>query len=255
MRRSRLAVLRGLVGLAAFLVVGEVVGRSGLVAPEFLPPSSVVLARLAEILGDPVFLADVVATALAWVISLGLALLIALPIGLVLGSVPGVRAATAALVEFLRPIPSVALIPLAVVLVGQGPTSKIALAVYAAVWPILFNTVYAVAEVDPLVRETATAFRVGRRRLLTEVVLPSIAPFVLTGLRLAAAIALILVVSTELLVGGGRGIGEFISQSGTGGGRMDLVLAAAVVAGLIGLAANAAFTAAGRRWLPWGAGA
>jgi NitT/TauT family transport system permease protein len=249
----RPAVARGMVGLVGFLVVGEVVGRSGLVAPEFLPPSSVVLARLAEILGDPVFLADVVATVLAWAISLGLALLIALPAGLVLGSVPGVRAATAAFVEFLRPIPSVALIPLAVVLVGQGPTSKIALAVYAAVWPILFNTVYAVAEVDPLVRETATAFRVGRRRLLTEVVLPSIAPFVLTGLRLAAAIALILVVSTELLVGGGRGIGEFISQSGTGGGRMDLVLAAAVLAGLIGVAANAAFTAAGRRWLPWGA--
>jgi NitT/TauT family transport system permease protein len=221
------------------------------VAPTLLPPSSVVLTRLVEIVGDRAFVADDVATVLVWAISLGLAVLIAVPAGLVLGSVPGIRAATQALVEFLRPIPSVALIPLAVVLIGQGPASKIALAVYAAVWPILFNTIYAVAEVDPLVRETAAAFRVGHRRILTDVVLPSVAPFVLTGVRLAAAVALILVVSTGLLVGGGRGIGEFIAQSGTGGGRMDLVLAATIVAGLIGLGANAGFTAVRRRWLGW----
>jgi NitT/TauT family transport system permease protein len=245
------AVLRGLIGLAVFLALGEVVGRLGLVSPELLPPTSAVLAGLVEIFGDPAFRADVVATVLAWLIGLGVAVGIAVPAGVLLGSVPGVRAGTRALVEFLRPIPSVALIPLAVVLIGQGPASKIALAVYAAVWPILFNTVHAVTEVDPLLRETAAAFRVGRRRTLARIVLPSMAPFVLTGVRLAAAVALILVVSTELLVGGGRGIGEYIAQSGTGGGRTDLVLAAAVVAGVLGLAANAALTAAGRRWLPW----
>ncbi|GLZ49017.1 nitrate ABC transporter permease [Actinomycetospora sp. NBRC 106375] len=250
-RRRTTVAVRGAVGLLAFLAVGEVVGRSGLVAPELLPPSSVVLARLAEIVGDPAFRADVVATVLAWVISLGLALAIALPAGLLLGSVPGVRIATRALVEFLRPIPSVALIPLAVVLIGQGPGSKIALAVYAAVWPIMFNTIYAVADVDPVLRETAAAFRVGRGRFVARVLLPAVAPFVLTGVRLAAAIALILLVSTELLVGGARGIGEFITQAGSGGGRMDLVLAATVVAGLVGLGANALCTAVQRRWLSW----
>lgn len=246
--------VRGLVGLGVFLALGEVVGRVGLVPPELLPPTSTVLAGLAEILGDPAFRADVVATVLAWLIGLGIAAGIAVPVGILLGSVPGIRAGTRALVEFLRPIPSVALIPLAVVLIGQGPASKIALAVYAAVWPILFNTVHAVTEVDPLLRETAAAFRVGRRRALLRIVLPSTAPFVLTGIRLAAAVALILIVSTELLVGGGRGIGEYIAQSGTGGGRMDLVLAAAIVAGVLGVAANAALTAVGRRWLPWSAG-
>ncbi len=250
--RAGTATVRGVIGLVGFLVVGEVVGRSGLTRPEFLPPSSTVLARLVGLLADGSFLADVVATVLAWAISLAVALAIALPVGLLLGSVPVVRTATRALVEFLRPIPSVALIPLAVVLIGQGPGSKIALAVYAAVWPILFNTIYAISEVDPLLRETATAFGVGRGRILVEVVLPSIAPFVLTGVRLAAAIALILVVSTELLVGGARGIGEFIAQAGSGGGRMDLVLAATIVAGLVGLVANAAFEAVDRRWLRWG---
>ena len=243
---------RGAAGLVAFLLLGELVGRSGLARPEFLPPSSTVLARLVDLSADRSFLADVVATVLAWAISVAVALAIAIPAGLLLGSVPGVRAATRALVEFLRPIPSVALIPLAVVLIGQGPGTKIALAAYAAVWPILFNTIYAVTEVDPLLRETATAFRVRRRRVLREVVLPSIAPFVVTGVRLAAAVALILVVSTELLVGGARGIGEFISQAGSGGGRMDLVLAATVVAGLVGLVANATLEAVERRWLRWG---
>ncbi|WP_223199553.1 ABC transporter permease [Solihabitans fulvus] len=247
------AFTRGTAGLVGFLALGEVATRSGLVPRASLPPPSVVLAGLAGLLADETFLLDVIATVLALVIAVAVASAIAVPLGLVLGGNPAVRQATRAVVEFLRPIPSVALIPLALVLLGSGPETKIALAVYASVWPILFNTVYALDELDGLLVETARAFGCGRLRVLLSVALPSALPFVLTGVRLAATTSLVVLVSTELLTGGNPGIGEFILEAGSGAGRMDLVLAGTVLAGILGYLVNAAFEGAGRRLLGWSA--
>ena len=246
-------LIRGLAGVLGFLLLWEGFSRSGVVREEFVPPASTVLARLAVLGTDPTFVADVVATALAWGVALGLTVLVAVPAGVVLGSVPGVRAATRALVELLRPIPSVALIPLVVIVLGTGPETKISLAVYAGVWPLLFNTVHAMSEVEPLHLETARSFGLSRRRILATVSLPHAAPFVMTGVRLAAAVTLVVIVSTELLAGGSGGIGAFVFEAGSGGGGMDLVLAGTVVAGLLGYTVNTGLEQVQRRWLGWDA--
>ncbi|RKT56594.1 ABC transporter permease [Saccharothrix australiensis] len=245
------ALTRGLLGVTGFLVIWELFGRSGLVHVEYLPPPSVVGVELIGLLGDESFLRDLIATVLALAIAVGLSVAIAVPLGLVLGTVPAVRHATRSVVEFLRPIPSVALIPLAILLLGVGPEMKISLAVYAAVWPILFNTVYALDELDPLLVETARVFGTGRVRVLFSVALPSALPFVLTGIRLAATTSLVVLVSVELLAGGSGGIGQFIMEARSGGGRMDLVLAGTVVAGVIGFAVNEGLERAQRRWVAW----
>lgn len=243
--------LRGLVGLLVVLGAWESTTRLGLVDGRFVPPPSVVLVRVAELLGSDAFLRDVIATVLAWVIALGTAVAIAVPAGLVLGSVRAVRVATRALVELLRPIPSVALIPLVVLLVGGGPEAKITLAVYASIWPVLYNTVYGLGEVDPLLTDTARACGTPRRRIAVWISLPAAAPFVVTGVRLSAAIALIVVVSTEFLAGASRGIGAAILQASSGAGRMDIVLAATLVAGAIGFAINDGLERLVRRAFPW----
>jgi NitT/TauT family transport system permease protein len=142
---------------------------------------------------------------------------------------------------------------LVILVVGGGPEAKITLAVYAAVWPILFNTTYAMAEIDPLLVQSARSCGAGRVGVLLAVALPHAAPFVFTGIRLAGAIALIVVVSTEFLAGASRGIGNFILDASVGGGRMDLVLAGTVVAGIVGYALNESLTALGRRWFRWSA--
>jgi NitT/TauT family transport system permease protein len=240
------------VGLVGFLAVWELTSRTGLVREDYLPPPTLVGARLVELVAGGAFVADVLATVLAWAIALGLAVALAVPVGLLLGQVAPLRRATQSLVEFLRPIPSVALIPLVVILLGNGPASKITLAVYAAVWPILFNTVYALGEIDPQRIEAARSFGLGRAAVLRRVALPSAAPFVMTGIRLSAAIALIVAVTTELLAAGrGGGIGQFIYNSRSGGGAMDVVLAGALTAGIIGYLVNLAFERAQRQWLGW----
>ncbi|MGW3469459.1 ABC transporter permease [Saccharopolyspora sp. NPDC000995] len=245
--------LRGLVGLLGFLIVWEAFGRSGIVPQQYFPPPSTVLAQFVELLGDRSFLLDLIATVLAWAIALGISIAIAVPAGLLLGSVRWIRVATRAIIEFLRPIPSVALIPLAIVLVGAGPETKIMLAVYASVWPILFNTIYALDEIDPVMVDTARSFGLGSGRVMFTVALPNAAPFVLTGIRMSAAVALILVVSTEFLAGGASGLGTFVLDASTGAGRMDLVLAGTLVAGIVGYLINEALELVHERGFRWSA--
>jgi NitT/TauT family transport system permease protein len=246
--------VRKLVGLVGFLLVWEAASRLALVDARVLPPPSEVLLRFALLGTDTRFVAGAVSTLLSWLIALVCATLVGVTLGLLLGSVPLVRLISTPIVEFLRPLPAVALIPLAIALFGTDAQTKITLAAFAATWPILLNTSYALGEVDPRLLETARCFRVSRWRRLTGVTLPSIGPFVVTGIRISASITLIAIVGTEFLAGGSIGLGQYAFLQGTSGGRMDIVLAATVFAGLFGCLVNAGFLAVQRRWVSWGSG-
>jgi NitT/TauT family transport system permease protein len=244
--------LRGACGVAVFLLAAEALGRAGVISRAVLPLTSAVLARAAGLAVSPEFLAAA-ATVGAWALGLAIAVALAVPAGIVLGSLPGVRAATRAIVEFLRPIPSVALIVLVGLILGPGLRMNLTLIVYAAIWPVLINTIYGLDDVDPLAKETLRAFGFGRLGVIGLVALPSAAPFIATGIRLASSIAIILNISTGYLTGriSGNGIGAFIAEANTGAGNTSLVLAAALWAGLLGLAANIALLWGERKVLHW----
>jgi NitT/TauT family transport system permease protein len=246
--------VRKLAGLVGFLLLWEAASRLGLVDARVLPPPSEVFVRFGLLFTDRSFVAGAVSTVLSWVIALLCATVLGVGVGLLLGSVPALRLITMPVIEFLRPLPSVALIPLAIALLGTQAQTKIVLGVFAATWPILLNTSYALGEVDPRLLETVRCFRVSRWRRLVGVTLPSIGPFVLTGVRISASITLIAIVGTEFLAGGSIGLGQYAFLQGTSGGRMDVVLAATVFAGLFGCLVNAGFLAVQRRWVSWGSG-
>lgn len=241
---------RGAIGVAAALCAAEAVARWG-VDSAALPPVSLVLANTANLLVDPAFLTEVGATLAAAVTGLGLATLVGVFLGLLLGSLGWVERASSVVVEFLRPIPSVALIPVAILVFGQGAEMKVALVAYAALWPILFNTLYGVRAVEPLAKESARAFGVPRLSVLTRVVLPSTAPFAAAGVRISAAIALIVTVSAELLAGAAEGLGSWILRMSSGGADTDMVYAGTIVAGLLGLAVNGLLRAGEFRLFRW----
>jgi NitT/TauT family transport system permease protein len=245
-------IVRGAIGVVVFLGIGELIGRLGLVSREDLPPPSDVLRTLWEMLTVEGFASDVMVTTSNWLIGLAVSIMIGVPAGLLLGSVPMLNAASRLAIDFLRPIPSVALIPLAILVFGTGTDMRVFVMVFASIWPILFNTIYGLKEVDPLAKETARSFGAGRLRVALTVSLPSAAPFVLTGIRLGATIALILEITAELLGGGGAGgIGKVINIATSGFGRMDVVLAATLVAGVIGLVANVVLEFVSRRGFAW----
>ncbi|GAA2772300.1 ABC transporter permease [Nonomuraea dietziae] len=235
-------------GVLGFLLVLEAAGRLGLI--EALPPVSVVLVTAAGLAVDGSFLSDVGATLSACAAGLLIAVVTAVPAGLLLGTVPAVERSVRPLVEFLRPIPSLSLIPLAMFLWTDSHDAKIALIVYTCSWPLLINTMYGLADVDPIAKDTLRGFGFGPMAVLWRVSLPSTAPFIATGVRIAVSVTLIVAVSVELLAGGGGGIGAYLVQAGSAN-RVDRMLAATVWAGALGLAANALFTAAERRLLRW----
>jgi len=244
---------RGLVGLAAFLLLVQMLGSSGVLSRSVLPLASTVLARAAGLVGNPRFLTDLAATLAAWAAGLAVAVAVAVPSGLILGNVPGVRSATRALVEFLRPIPAVVLIPLVALLLGPGLRMNVTLIAYAAVWPVLLNTIYGLDDVDPLAKETLRAFGFGRMAVIRRVCLPSAAPFIVTGIRLASSVAIVVSIGIGVVTGriDGNGIGAFIADASTGAPNTAIVLAAALWAGALGLLLNALIGWAGRRALPW----
>ncbi|MFJ2031355.1 ABC transporter permease [Streptosporangium sp. NPDC087985] len=235
---NRTRVIRGVIGVCAAVALAEAVARLGIIDPEIVPPISAVLLRSVTLAGDPVFLTNMADTVLAWLIGLALAAVAAVVVGVLLGSVPWLSAPSRMVVEFLRPIPSVALIPLAILLFGVETEMKVSLIFYAATWPILFNTLYALRDVDPVAKDAMRSFGFGRLAVLWRVSLPSAAPFVATGVRVAAGVALVVVVGAELLSGGQSGLGTFLIEAGSAGGNTDVTLAGAVWAGALGLIVN-----------------
>ncbi|HEY8481872.1 MAG TPA: ABC transporter permease subunit [Spirillospora sp.] len=235
---NRRRIVLGAAGVAAAVAVLEAVSRAGLVDESALPPATTVLREAGKLAVDEEFLFDVGATLRAWFQGLALAVLAAVPLGVLLGSVPLLGTAARALVELMRPIPSVALIPLAIILFADPTQVKVSLVFYACLWPILINTLYALRDVDPVAKDSLRSFGFGAVSVLWRVSLPSAAPFIATGVRIAASVALIVVISTELLAAGADGVGIYLSSTQAAGGRTDLLLAGAVWAGVLGLLAN-----------------
>jgi ABC-type nitrate/sulfonate/bicarbonate transport system permease component len=152
-------------------------------------------------------------------------------------------------IEFLRPIPSVALVPLAVLIYGSGLESKVFLAAFASTWPLLMQTLYGVQDVDPVATDTARSFGFSRPQRMLRVTLPSAVPYIATGVRISAAVALILAVTAELVIGS-PGLGREINIARQSEAT-DIMYALIVATGLIGWLINALFARGERRVLHW----
>jgi NitT/TauT family transport system permease protein len=251
--RGAVSWVRGTAGVAVFLLLAEAAGRLGIISRSALPLTSAVLARAVLLAGNTRFLTDFGATVEAWAVGMAITVAAGVPLGVLLGSLPGVRDATRAIVEFLRPIPSVALILLVSVLLGPGLRMSVTLIVYGAIWPVLYNTIAGIDDVDPLAKETNLAFGFSRLATIRMVSLPSAAPFIATGIRLASAVAIILDIAAGYITGpiNGPGIGAFIAQESTGASDLTVILAATVWAGILGLALDLILMGAQRRLLRW----
>jgi ABC-type nitrate/sulfonate/bicarbonate transport system permease component len=239
----------GLAGLVGFGGLLELVPRVGLVSERYLPPTSRLVAELVRAAGSAALWQAVGNTVLTWAIGLGLAVVTAVVLGVVIGSVRFLRAATASTIEFLRPIPSVAWIPAAIVLYGPVRAGTLLIVVYAAFWQMLVQVLHGVVDVDPVAQDTARSYRFGRWARVRWLVWPTTLPYAVTGLRLAATVALILTVTGELFIGT-PGLGAEILRAASGG-AVTLTYALVLVTGLVGVGANLLFRAVERRSLFW----
>ncbi len=239
----------GAAGTLMGLALWEALPRLGVLPAEHIPPASQVLIALAGLLITGKFWGDVLATMQGWAVGLLISTVVAVPLGLLIGANEYLYRATKAIVEFLRPIPSVALIPLAILVYGITFPMKVFLVTFATFWPILIQSIYGVQDVDPVARDTARSFGLGRLTTFLRVTLPSASPYVATGLRLASSLALILAITAELVAGvPGLGKSILIAQSG---GNSAVMYALIVATGLLGYGLSALFSRGEKRVLRW----
>jgi NitT/TauT family transport system permease protein len=241
----------GVSGLILLFGVAELAMWAGGVDQAVFPLPSTVLASAVRMLSNGPFWGAAVSTLGKWAAAVAISVAIAVPLGLLLGTLPWVEDVVRPLIEFLRPIPSVVLLPLVLLIVQDNTGTEVVLIVLTAVWPVLINTVYGLREVDPVAKQTLRSFGFGPVAVAWRVSLPSAAPFIATGVRIAASTAFVTAVAAELIGTGDNGIGSYVIQAESGTAGITPVLAVAVWSGVLGLAINAVFAGAERRAFRW----
>jgi ABC-type nitrate/sulfonate/bicarbonate transport system permease component len=242
-------VIAPAVAVICVLALWELVVGIGLLNEDHVPSMSATVSELAELLGDGSFWSAVGNTLQGWAFGLAIAAVLAIPLGILIGSSATAYRSVRFVVEFLRPIPSVALVPLAVLIYGVGLESKVFLAAFASFWPLFVQTLYGVQDVDPVATDTARSFGLNRFERLYRITLPSAVPYIATGLRISSAVALILAVTAEIVIGS-AGLGREINVARSSG-AVELMYALIITTGLLGWLLNIATTQAERRVLHW----
>jgi ABC-type nitrate/sulfonate/bicarbonate transport system permease component len=235
--------------IAASLALWEVISRTGAISQKDLPAMSTSFEELWRLMQTGHFWWSVGDTVRGWALGLGIAAALAVPIGILLGSSDFAASAFRIPIEFLRPIPSAALIPVLFLTLGTNLKSEVFLATFGAFWPLLVQTMYGVRDVDPVAIETAKSFGVGWFERLYRITLPSSVPYIATGLRISSTVSLILAFTAELFMGT-KGLGQDVNFAQSYGLEVQLY-ALALATGFLGVAIHVVFTTLERRALRW----
>jgi ABC-type nitrate/sulfonate/bicarbonate transport system permease component len=248
--RSRLAVIAvSLASIGAFLLGWQLVSRSGLVSEQDLPAMTTVFRELWSLMHTHAFWSAFAHTVRGWGLGLLIATVLAVPIGILLGTSDFAARAFRVPIEFLRPIPSAALIPLLFLTLGTTLKSEVFLAAFGAFWPLLVQTMYGVRDTDPVAIDTARSFGIPARARLYRIKLPSAVPYIATGLRISSTVSLILAFTAELFMGT-PGLGQTLNVAEAFGLTVQ-VYAIAVATGFLGIAIHIVFSALEGRALRW----
>ena len=246
MRHSRWTGIGVLLLLA---ILWEVAGRWGWVHKVLLPPASAILRTFFQVIASGEVLEHLGVS--LWRAGLGytLAALFAVALGVAMGYWRRIYDACEITIEYLRALPPPAIIPLAMVFLGIGDALKVFIIFFSCAFPILVNTIDGVRGVDPVLIRTARTFGLNPRQTAWKVILPAAAPFIMTGLRIAVAIALILTVISEM-IGATSGIGYFILEAQRTL-HVTRMYAGILVLALTGYAINRVFLLIDERMMAW----
>jgi ABC-type nitrate/sulfonate/bicarbonate transport system permease component len=217
--------------------------------PIFLPGPWLVVGAVLELAAKGQLWAHVGATLARVVLGFATGACLALVLGLLAGRLRLVQNLIEPIVELLRPIPPLAVLPLFIVWIGIGETSKVGFITYATFFPMFLTTVDAVRRIDPLLGRAAQSLGASALQLFVRVVLPAALPEILTGLRLGVALSFFVIVISEF-IGAEQGLGYLIND-GRNFFLVPQMLGAAIVLGLLGYAGNALVRLLERRLLRW----
>jgi len=237
-------VARALALPAALLILAEIGARLAGPSDTIAPPSAVVAALVAALADGSLLIAtrDTLASAFG---GLAIGAAIGLALGILLGSVTALDRLTEFSVELMRPIPSVAVIPIALVALGFGYRLEIAIVSFACLWTVLVLSRAAVAGVEPRLIEVARALKLGPFARVFKIIAPAALPRIFVAFRLAAGISLVVAVTVEIAVNP-MGLGNGVMTAGQAL-RPDVMLAYLLWIGIVGFGLNALLVFAQQR--------
>ena len=240
---------RGWLLFAVLLLLWEIGSRSSPKLQLYLPPVSQILITLGDLLRAGEIVKHLATTLARFVEGYIFSAALAVTLGVLLGYFRFAHSLVEIVIEFLRPMPSVAIIPVAVLMLGIGDAMIVAVTVYASTWPVLINTIDGVRRIERTLIDTGRTFGLSGRQTLWRVILPAASPTIVTGLRVSLSIALILVTTAEMVIGS-RGLGFFIldQERSMNGAAM---YAGIVLVALLGYALNRIFLMFESRAMRW----
>ncbi|MFG1478772.1 ABC transporter permease [Xanthobacter sp. V4C-4] len=247
--RVALRPVRGALAILAFLALWEILPRLGLLDATFLPPFSAVVASFLDMAASGELEAHLFASAYRAVSGLAIAIAAGVPLGLVIGWYRPVAELISPLLEIFRNTAPLALLPVFVLILGMGEVSKVAMVLYACLWPIVLNTVSGVRNVDPLLIRSARSMALSPLALFAKVVVPASVPTIFTGIRVAGAYSILVLVAAEM-VGARAGLGYLVNYAQYTF-EIPKMYAGILTLSLLGLCVNQVLVVLERRLTAW----
>jgi sulfonate transport system permease protein len=231
------------------LACWQVLADARVISPVFFPPPSRALSELWSRLADGTAWPSIQATSVRMLFGWFFASLLGIVLGAAIGSSRVAREFLEPTLEFIRPLPASAIIPVAILFLGLSNHMSIAVIAFGAIWPVLLSSVHGFSSIHGRLQEVSAVLGFGRVEFLRKIAIPSATPDIMSGVRVSLAISLILAVVTEMqasLPGIGRDI--FMAQRNF---RSADLYAGLILLGIIGFSVNYALLVFERRLLRW----
>jgi ABC-type nitrate/sulfonate/bicarbonate transport system permease component len=241
--------LSGALLLLFLIILWEILPRSCIVYARYFPPFSTVMGALFEGIRSGEILTQTAISIYRAFCGYFLAIIIGVTLGTLTGTIRWVSDLLDITVELLRPMPSVALVPIAILLFGTSNSYNISIITFGCTWPIFVNTFEGTRSVDPQWIDTARIYGATRFDLLRKVVVPAALPYIVSGLRVSLATSIIVVTVTEMLASF-KGLGFFIMDT-YNGYRIPQMYSGIITIGLVGYGLNWLFMKAEGRFMAW----
>ena len=239
-QKGRKHIPTWLVSFSLIFGLWEIVSLLGVIPPDKLPPLHAVVLTFVQLGGTPTFLTRVGQSFVNVAFGIALSLVVVLPLGLLVGLRSQLDQALTPVIMLVGALPDLAILTLLISVVGPGNVAAIAISAFSAFFPIYFTIRQGVTEIPADYFHVASIFKAGKLQTFTDIIMPSIFPSMLTGLRLSFEFAWNVLLAVELIASV-AGIGSFISSSLGGQHSLTYGLAAIMTVGFVTLLMDRAF--------------
>jgi ABC-type nitrate/sulfonate/bicarbonate transport system permease component len=231
------------------LAAWEVAAQTHAIDTRFFSSPSRIFMQFWQMLANGELLYHTAATVARVLIGFAIGTTVGVVLGLAIGLVPTVSAALEPLVDATFPIPKVALLPLVIILFGIGEASKYAIIAISVVYLLIINTAAGVRQIERIYLDVGRNYHAGRLMMFTDVALPGALPSIVTGMKVAMGVSLIVIVTAESLAAK-SGIGYLIWTSWQVF-EVEKMYVGLFVTAILGLASSILLNWAERRLIPW----